>query len=362
MLRETGRCVAAVGLVEHQKPVYPARTDLYEHLVDRRDRTERVRSGTIDDMDQQVGVADHVERGLERRHQLMGQLLDEADRVGRIHRFSSRQRQAAGRGVESREQAVLDQHVGAGDPVQQRRLAGVGVADERHRPVPGPTPGLGLSRPVCLDPAQVGLELVDPSQELAATHLELGLPGAAGADPAGLLGVAAREASQPRQPVAELSQFDLRPALGRAGILGEHVEDDRGAVERCAAQDLLQVELLRGAELVVEHNRVGVGRLDDRLDLLRLSRPDEGGGVHGAATLHHPFDCIGAGGVDQQFELVERGVHRLGRVVAPHHSDQHDPLAEGPLDQSARHASELAEAAPVRLLVALRPGLGVGRR
>ena len=44
---------------------------------------------------------------------------------------AARQRQPPHRRIERREELVLDQHAGRGEPVHQRRLAGVGVADER---------------------------------------------------------------------------------------------------------------------------------------------------------------------------------------------------------------------------------------
>ena len=66
--------------------------------------------------------------------------------------------------------------------------------------------------------------------------------------------------AQPGQPVAELGQLDLGLALEAVGVLGEDVEDHRGAVDGGAAEQLLQVALLGRRELVVEHDGVGVDR------------------------------------------------------------------------------------------------------
>ena len=49
---------------------------------------------------------------------------------------------------------------------------------------------------------------------------------------------------------------------GRAGVLGEDVQDHRGAVDRGASEDLLQVALLGRREVVFEDHRVRVDARD----------------------------------------------------------------------------------------------------
>ena len=107
---------------------------------------------------------------------------------------------------------------------------------------------------------QVALELGDAAHDPPPVDLELGLAAAEpGADAAALLRqVGVRAAPQARQPVAQQRQLDLRLALERVGVLGEDVEDHRGAVDRRAAEQLLEVELLGRRQLVVEHDGVGV--------------------------------------------------------------------------------------------------------
>ena len=51
-----------------------------------------------------------------------------------------------------------------------------------------------------------------------------------------------------RVGVLELRELDLQLALGRVGVLGEDVEDHRGAVDHPDLQAVLQVALLAGAE------------------------------------------------------------------------------------------------------------------
>jgi hypothetical protein len=57
-----------------------------------------------------------------------GKVPDEADRVGEGELAPVRRLARRVVGVQRREQLVLDQDAGAGQPVEQRRLAGIGVA------------------------------------------------------------------------------------------------------------------------------------------------------------------------------------------------------------------------------------------
>ena len=137
------------------------------------------------------------------------------------HPLAAGQVEAAGGGVDGGEQAVLDQHAGVGEAVEQGRLAGVGVADDGDRRQPGPGPGLALGPAVLGQLLEVGLELGDPPQQAPAVDLELGLAAAdPGADAAGLLAEALALAPQPGQAVAEHGPArpgPCPPGCGRAG-------------------------------------------------------------------------------------------------------------------------------------------------
>ena len=77
-------------------------------------------------------AGDLFERGAKRRDQRVRQPLDEADRVRHEQLAAIGQPHLPHERIERDEQRVRRHRVVAGQRVEQRRLAGVGVADERH--------------------------------------------------------------------------------------------------------------------------------------------------------------------------------------------------------------------------------------
>ena len=147
---------------------------------------------------------------------------------------------------------------------------------------------------------------------------------------------ASRATAQTWEPVAQQREFDLCLALQGVRVLAEDVEDHRGAVERRASEQLLQVELLARLQLVVEHHGVGVDGEAELMQLLGLALADVPGVVGRIAPLHHAADLVGAGGVDQQRELVEAGLDGLLVVLRSGHGDQHDAFTDRAVDERRR--------------------------
>jgi hypothetical protein len=131
------------------------------------------------------------------------------------------------------------------------------------------------------------------------------------------------------------------------GVLGEDVEDHGGAVDRRSTQELLQVALLGGAELVVEHDGVHVERLAQLPELRHLARPEVGGRIRGGTALLHPGHCVRAGGVHEERELVEVALGVLVALAGPGDAHEDDPLAERALDEPPALTPELPEPAAV---------------
>ena len=111
---------------------------------------------------------------------------------------------------------------------------------------------------------EVGLELVDAAHDAPAVDLELGLARTRGCRcrRACWLSVLPLPA-QPRQAVAELRQLDLHLALLAVRVLGEDVEDQRGAVDRRRPSSFSRLRCCAGRQLVVEDHGVDVERRRD---------------------------------------------------------------------------------------------------
>ena len=98
-------------------------------------------------------------------------------------------------------------------------------------------------------------------------------------------------------------------------------------------EQLLEVELLGGRQVVVEHDRVGVDRQAQLAQLVDLALADVPRVVGRVAPLHEATDDVGAGGVDEQLELVEAGVGVVFVDTGQGDADQHDLLPDRPVDQ-----------------------------
>ena len=261
-------------------------------------------------MQDQVGLGDLLQRRAERLNQLVRQVPDEPDGVGQREDASVRGLRASGGRVDRGEQRVLDEHARTGEPVEQAGLSGVGVARDRDRrdlvahPL-GLLGGAGGAELLELA-TQLGDAVVDP----AAVRLELRLTGtattdalAAGRAATGLPGQLATPAAQALRLVPQLREFDLRLALGALGVLGEDVEDQRGAVDDLHLRPVLQVAQLAGRKLAVADDGVGAGGGDGVVQLVDLAASDEGRGVRLLASLDEGVEHLGSGGLGEQLEL-----------------------------------------------------------
>ena len=211
---------SAMSALFHEQHRDVAGFDLAQHGVDRGDAAVGVGPARVDHVQQQVGVDHLFERRTERVDELVREPAHETRPCRRAAR-SHRRAAAAARGrVERGEQLVLDEHARVGEPVEQRRLARVGVADQRDR-----RGGLAAGAPCVASRAsrrgRAGrARALDAAQQAPPVDLELRLTRTAGADATTLLAELRPAAAQPRQPVAQLRELDLhraRPGSSRAG-------------------------------------------------------------------------------------------------------------------------------------------------
>src|SRR5699024_1291812 len=136
---------------------------------------------------------------------------------------------------------------GVGEPVEQGRLAGIGVAGDRDGGHRAAESGGAAGVAVGLHPLDLALELGDARVDAATVELDLRLTGPAGPHThapgrltAGLTGHRLTPATEARQEVLELRELDLGLALAALGVLGEDVEDQRGPVDDLDLDDVLE--------------------------------------------------------------------------------------------------------------------------
>ena len=135
----------------------------------------------IEHVQEHVGVHRFFERGAEAGDEVMRQIADEADGVGQEQLAAAVDLPGAGFGVERGEQLVVGIGAGGGEGVEERALAGVGVADEAGGGVLAGTLGDEAGFAV-LDLADFPGEIGDAFANDSAVGFELGFAGAAGAD------------------------------------------------------------------------------------------------------------------------------------------------------------------------------------
>jgi hypothetical protein len=117
----------------------------------------------------------------------------------------------------------------------------------------------------------------------AAIDLELGFartPQPYPSDRSGTPGAAARLARkvgprtrQARESVLILRQFDLKGSLARLSMLGENIQNQRGAIHHTHgfSEDLLELALMTWRELVVKEDHIRQAIIGEGFDLLNFA-------------------------------------------------------------------------------------------
>ena len=170
---------------------------------------------------------------------MVWQLANESHRVGDAIAVAFAHVHLAGQRVDRGEQPVLDEHVLPRERLQETRLAGVGIADERRgRYIPPPLPLIGAMLGHILQPL---LERRDFAADDAAVGFELGFAGSAEPDTAADTRQMCPHARQTRQQILELRQLDLELGFVAARPRREDVENHLGAVHHPDSRRLLEI-------------------------------------------------------------------------------------------------------------------------
>jgi hypothetical protein len=129
-------------------------------------------------------------------------------------------------------------------------------------------------------------------------------------------------AGEAGEHVFELGELDLELTLARASVAGKDVEDELRAIENAARESGLKVAQLRGREVVIEENEIGVGGGGYGCDLFNFAGANEGGGIGSRAALKDFGNNLTASAQDQFAKFgeglfgVEAGRVKTGQIGA----------------------------------------------
>ena len=130
---ETGsQTLDQIDLVVNQHLRQIVRTDFDKHRFDIGDVLIALRIGCIDHVQEQIRIARLGQSRTERGDEIMRQIADEADCICEHDRSAVEAVEATHCRIERREQLVGHIHRGPGQRIEQGRLAGVGITDQRN--------------------------------------------------------------------------------------------------------------------------------------------------------------------------------------------------------------------------------------
>ena len=235
--------------------------------------------GDVDHVYQEIGYDDFLERGLERIDETVREAADETDGVGDEEFLISAQEELARGGVERGEEFVFGEDVGAGEFVEQRGFASVGVADDGGSWDRDALAFVALDAALFLDGYELVFELCDAVADETAILFELGFAFAAhAAAAAALTGQVRPGAGEPRKRILHAGESDLENGFAGAGAVGEDIEDDFFAVDDGDAGEFFPVALLSGREGFVDDDEISAELFGLGDHLLGLAAAEKGGG------------------------------------------------------------------------------------
>ena len=233
--------------------------------------------GDVANMHDQIGLQHLFQRGAEGGDQRGRQIGDEAHGVGEHRLRAARQRQSPDGRIERGEQRVLGEHRGAGQRVEQGRLAGIGVADQRDRRIGHPLARFPMQGAGLADMLQLLADDVDALAEQPPVGLDLGLAGTAEkAEAAALPLEMGPGADQPALLIDEMGELDLQAPFPRPRALAENFEDQPGAVEHLDVPRRLEIALLHRRQRMIDDDEPGILGAHQPRQLLDLAGAEQG--------------------------------------------------------------------------------------
>src|SRR5262249_48646827 len=152
-----------------------------------------------------------------------------------------------------------------------RRLARIGVADDRHGQHLRTLAGSALHFALPPHGRQLVLENLHAFPEQAAVGLQLRFTRPAQSDTTFLPLQVSPAAHQARRQMLELRKLDLQLAFMTARTLRKYIQDQTDAIDDAARELLFEIALLRRRELMIEDDQRCSFRGNARSDLHYLA-------------------------------------------------------------------------------------------
>ena len=179
--------------------------------------------------------------------------------------------------------------------------------------------------------------------DLVAVDLEFRLARPARPNPGAGVSQSLSPSTQSRQEVAKLSQFHLKLRLFGRRALREDVEDELRPVDDLAAERLLEVPRLAGAQVVVEDDHIGAHLVRESANFLGLALADERRTVGSKPVLDDRRQRGNAGRVGERLEFSQQV------LVVPFEIDAHEDSLLRAVDAGPCSKVVLDEWTPVAL-------------
>src|SRR5690606_1910830 len=204
------------------------------------------------------------QRGTEGGDQVGGQVGNEANGIGQDHQRSMRKHDPAQRRIKRREQHVLGHHGRAGQAVEQRRLASIGVAYKRNDRKRHLT-ALGSVQVACTSNClKLPLDARDAVLQQTTVGFDLGFTRAAHeAATATLAFQVSPTANETTALVFEMRKIDLKAAFLGAGAAAKDLQDETSAIKHLGLQLALQIALLNRRKLMIHDHQLGLRVFND---------------------------------------------------------------------------------------------------
>jgi hypothetical protein len=159
--------------------------------------------------------------------------------------------------------------------------------------------------------------------QLAAVQLDLSFTGSAACANAANLTFEVRPgARQAWQLVLELCHLDLELGLAGTGPLSKDLDDQARPVGNGTLELLLEVSLLDGAELIVDHDQVVVQLGAELLHLFYLAAAEVRCGIRAIAALNNFANGNATRRIGQAGQFFQRVLSVPGFASAPDQSGQ----------------------------------------